>query len=191
MKLKLYSVILVLSFLPLLVTVSSAPVYDDNDEFNLGTSLKIKKWIEGEQIVSIGETITVHVNVTNVGKLTAHNLTVIEPLFSNYTVDTLNSYTPHNWVTVFSKGTFSYSYSFSFRKLGVYYIESTRITSRDSNQVSYEAFSNHIQIDVVENPSIRFTAFEWLYISLLCIGIVSLPIFVFIINSLVFRRKNS
>ncbi len=168
----------IILFLMLTSTVhtNALPVYSEK-EGPPYPSLQIIKWIDvTEDHVKVGQTINVYVNITNFGGSAAFNVTIVEPIFQNFSISNLEGYNPKNWVRMDPGASVFYSFQFAFEKAGNYTIEPTTAQYTDAELNDYSSKSGFFDLKVLKgNPPISKKD-EWKFAFSLMGGFIALPV---------------
>ncbi len=142
-----------------------------NDTLPPRPLLSIEKSINNTEVQPEKEWIRINITIKNIGNRTAYNLTVTDPIFSNWAVSSLNI-TEQDYVQVDINATVFYFYYFKTIIEGNFTLEATEITYYNFTGVEYHAKSqrfNIISIEIINLPVIR--AELWVKILYYCIGI--------------------
>ena len=138
--------------------------------------------LSSETETLLGNTITVNVNITNWSDYSAFNLTITEPLFSDWAYSTFNGWDDYIWVEVSPGASITYSYNMTVKNEGKYTIAATKIDYLDENSTSFNARSQFIPITIfVTEPPITQDEI-WSNILKMAILIVAIPGLVYGIN---------
>ena len=128
-------------------------IYGEQGEHDFPFLEIVKSSSETETL--LGNTITVNVNITNWSDYAAFNLTVNEPLFSDWAYSTFNGWDEYIWVEIDAGASISYSYNMTVKNEGKYTIAATNIDYLDENSTSFNVRSQEIPITVfVTEPPI-------------------------------------
>ncbi len=163
------------------------PLYGDppEDERPL---LQILKWAS-ETELKVDENITVHVNITNWSLKTAFNLTIIEPRFSEWTVNNIQTYEKYIYVVVEPNASIYYEYTFQIKNEGDYVIHPTTIDYFDENNYPYFATTYHIELSTYQEEPLVDISDLWENILQISAVIVLIPIVILIVNRVIWRRN--
>lgn len=149
--------------------------------------LEVIKW-PSETETHLGNSITITVNITNWSDYGAYNLTITEPLFSDWAFSTFNGWDEYIWVLVDAGASISYSYNMTVKNEGQYTIDATQIEYLDENSTSFIARSQSIPITIfVTDPPISQDEI-WRNIFLMTLVIIAIPIIVFGIDKYVWSQ---
>ncbi len=121
-------------------------IYGDQGEFEFPHLEVIKSSSESETL--LGNTVFINVNITNWSDYPAFNLTITEPLFSDWAYSTFNGWDEYIWVEVDSGASISYSYNMTVVNEGSYIIDATSIRYLDENNTIYNTRSQSIPITI-------------------------------------------
>lgn len=170
----------------LMVTISpSSAVYGDPPEEPV---LQIFKFVDKNE-VELGKNITVHVNITNWSEYSLYNLTIDEPLFSDWTYTDFQGFDDYVWVEVKSGGSISYSYTMKIISEGNYTIRPTTIEYVDSNGTEYNSRSGSLPVNVFIGDPIVDNSELWQNILTWSLLILILPIVLLVVNRVLFRKN--
>jgi uncharacterized repeat protein (TIGR01451 family) len=149
--------------------------------------LQIIKTSSTEEI-RLGNNITINVNVTNWSNEPAFNLSITEPLFSEWAYSYFAGFDEYDYIFVDAQASFSYQYNMTLIAEGKYTIEPTEITYSDVNGTEYNSRSQVIPISIfVENPPISLDD-KWQNILWMALIITFIPIGLFIVNNRLWRK---
>lgn len=161
-------------------------IYGEQGEFDF-PHLEIVKW-SSESETRLGNTISINVNITNWSDYPAFNLTVTEPLFSDWAYTTFNGWDEYIWIEVDAGASISYSYNMTVKNEGKYTVDATEITYLDENSTIFNTRSQSIPITIfVTDPPISQDKI-WNNILMMSLVIVAAPGVVYGINKLVWSK---
>ena len=143
-----------------------------------------------EYDVKLGSNVTVYLNITNWSATkAAYNLTIQEPLLSDWILSNFTGWEPYTWLEVGPGGSVSYSYSLIPKKAGTYEIGATQITYFDENNTKYDAMTQAMTINVYEvAPPISHDK-VWRNIGYMSLAILIVPILAYVLNQIVWRKE--
>lgn len=149
--------------------------------------LKIVKSASSTE-TQLGNEITVSINITNWAFVPAYNLTITEPLFSDWAYSSFQDWDDYTFVQVNSDASISYNYTMSVQKEGKYTIGPTEISYVDINGTEYNSRSQAIPITIyVDEPPLSFDEI-WDNILIISLAILAIPIALFLVNKYVWRK---
>lgn len=143
-------------------------------------TLSIQKWVSNTDVL-VNEKITVYVNITNYGRAYAFNLSIDEPIFSDWVISDLIGWDEYEWLQVGQGGSIFYQYTTTITLEGEFLIQETVIEYEDINGSRYKARSTSIALTVseVERVAERATLDEkWVVIFQLTTGLIFIPLVV-------------
>lgn len=161
-KLKITMVFVLIAIFLMNTSQSSAiPIYSEK-EGPPYPALQIFKTINIEEdIIQVGTEIQVNVNITNFGGKAALNVSLVEPVFENFTISNLKGYDPKTWIRINPGASLSYSFSFAIQKEGNYTIEATTASYVDSEMNEYSAKSGFFDLQVIKGTPPVSKNEEW------------------------------
>jgi hypothetical protein len=146
----------------------------------------VQKWVSDSQVL-VGETITVHVNITNISDDFAYNLTIQEPVFNSLVFDTVQEYEEYIFVKLGYGANFYYEYTITADVVGEYTLESTRIDFLTEQGFAHRAISAPIPISVTEEIPQSDIPERWNTLLQISLIFIAIPIIVFYLNKFVNR----
>lgn len=174
--------IFLLAVLMLQPVTEAVPIRADLPGDIPAPSLQIMKWVSTYDQIEPGQDFSVYVNITNFGKYAAYNLTIDEPSFANFTIDTIKNYEEHKWITIYPNATFSYLYTFKFEREGDFTIGATSVDYTDINGSAYSAISQPITITVSVTPPPITKTVQWRILGIWMGAIIALPLITFLLK---------
>ncbi|MHA2099354.1 MAG: hypothetical protein ACW99A_11810 [Candidatus Kariarchaeaceae archaeon] len=136
----------------------------------------------------LGNNITVNVNITNWSNEPAFNLSITEPLFSDWAYSYFAGFDEYTYLQVDAQASFSYGYNMTLKAEGKYTIEATEIEYVDVNGTMYHSRSQVIPITIfVINPPISLSQ-KWRNILYMSVIIIAVPLILYFINSKLWRQ---
>ncbi|MCY3411904.1 MAG: hypothetical protein INQ03_09770 [Candidatus Heimdallarchaeota archaeon] len=136
--------------------------------------LSVMKWVSADEVV-LGESITVYVNITNWSEESAYNMSITEPIFSDWASSDFIGYDDYVYTRIDSNASVSYQYTLTLKNEGNYIIEPTEIEYVDRNGTVFHARSSFQSVDVyIEEPLPELDEY-WTAIFWWSIGIVLVP----------------
>lgn len=147
-----------------------------------------------EQLNTEIVTIIVEINITNIGVVTAYNLTIIEQVYNDWAFETDGV---ENWFNAsLNQGESAiYRYNITAKLLGSYKIEPTEIEYEFQNQETllweegYFVYSNTIEITIkIDEPEISKSVEWWITIGI-SFGILLLAVIPTTITFVIYRNR--
>ncbi len=140
------------------------------------------------------ETVIIEINITNIGIVTAYNLTVIEQVYNDWAFETDGV---DDWFNnSLSQGeTIIYRYNITAKLLGSYKIEPTEITFEYQNQETllWETdniiYSNTLEITIELDEPVISKSVEWWITIGISFGILLLAVIPTIVTFVIYRSR--
>ncbi|MFX0114796.1 MAG: hypothetical protein ACFFB3_09620 [Candidatus Hodarchaeota archaeon] len=192
-------IVLIIIFLAVPSWLLSVPSKSIEDSYVLSTASSPSELAEeipiltatkriSETEINLDSRVLVEVILENVGQRDAVDITIEEPTFSNGTFELIGA-TEYSFNRIAVNDTRVFAYSLKPLILGYYLIEESRITYEDEDGYQYQAFSNSLELYVVESQkTTEEEAYEWYHIlSVACI----VWIILLLIRGLAVRRSTN
>jgi len=183
-RIALISIIL-LVLLSTSFSASAAPIYGHGPA-NKKATLMVQKWISSDDIV-LGQSIKVHVNITNIANAYAYNPTISEPVFTPVTVKTKANYTKYNWVRLGKGASFSYTYQITPKVAGQFTVLPTVVDFFNANHTKITSQSSYAPFTVSKEAAPPETTTVWQTIFWYSFAFVMIPVVLFIGHKIVTR----
>jgi hypothetical protein len=136
----------------------------------------------------LGNNITVNVNITNWSYEPAFNLTITEPLFSDWAYSSFQGWDEYAYIRVDSNASISYNYTVQIKAEGKYTIGPTEISYLSVNSTEYNSRSQSIPITIfVDSPPISLDEI-WRNIFFMSLVLIAVPVGLYSINKYVWRK---
>ncbi|MHA1530387.1 MAG: hypothetical protein ACTSR6_00135 [Candidatus Heimdallarchaeota archaeon] len=154
----------------------------------------LEKRIKIEQLNTDIATVIIELNITNLGIVTAYNLTIIEQVYNDWVFETEGVNPWFNYSL--SQGESAiYRYNITARLLGSYKIEPTEIEYEFQNQETllwekeYYIYSNTLEITIKIDTPIISKSLEWWITFGISFGILLLAVIPTIVTFVIYRNR--
>jgi len=154
----------------------------------------LEKRVKIEQLNTEILTVIIEINITNIGAVTAYNLTIIEQVYNDWAFET-DGVNPWFNSSLNQGESAIYRYNITAKLLGSYKIEPTEIEYEFQNQetllweVEYYIYSNTLEITIkIDEPVIKKSVEWWITIGI-SFGILLLAVIPTIITFVIYRGR--
>ncbi len=147
--------------------------------------LQVLKWASDDEI-TLGAEITVFVNITNWSDYDAFNLTIDEPIFSNWSITEFVGYDEYVFTKIAAGSSIYYQYTMKLINDGNYTIEPTVVNYVDINSTQFMAKSSYIPLLIITEEAKKELSDYWNDIFLMAAIFVLIPIAI----RLLYKYKN-
>ena len=182
------SVLVIMVMSAMIPTAHADVIYGERSEDIDYPVIQVVKWASGTD-VELGEEISIFVNITNWSdQEDAFNLTVTEPLFSDWAYTSFVNWENYTYIQVDALASFTYNYSMIIKSEGKYTIDATEVSFFDENSTEYSSRSQNIPISVdLDEPPLSQDEL-WDNVLLMSIIILAVPVALFFVNNIVWRK---
>ncbi|MHA1122572.1 MAG: hypothetical protein ACTSPC_07140 [Candidatus Heimdallarchaeota archaeon] len=154
----------------------------------------LEKRIKIEQFNTEIATVIIELNITNLGIVTAYNLTIIEQVYNDWVFET-DGVNPWFNYSLSQGESAIYRYNITARLLGSYKIEPTEIEYEFQNQETllwekeYYIYSNTLEITIKIDTPIISKSLEWWITFGISFGILLLAVIPTIVTFVIYRNR--